>query len=115
MSFELWIGVIVAALGTYLIRLLPLLWMQRRLRRSGSGSHLAAMPQWLIVLGPMMIAAMLGVSLVPKAPGTTGWVATVLGLAATLLGWRCTRSLGLPVMVGAATFGAVVIAIRSLT
>ena len=27
MSLELWIGMIVAALGTYLIRLLPLLWI----------------------------------------------------------------------------------------
>ncbi|WFF40115.1 AzlD domain-containing protein [Salinicola endophyticus] len=105
MSVELWIALLAGALGTYLIRLLPLLWMQRRLRHSRERAGTESMPAWLGVLGPMMIAAVLGVSLVPRVPDATGWIATLVGLAATLLTWRRTRSLGLPVIVGVATFG----------
>ena len=57
MSVELWIALLAGALGTYLIRLLPLLWMQRRLRHSRERAGTESMPAWLGVLGPMMIAA----------------------------------------------------------
>ncbi|WP_110667927.1 AzlD domain-containing protein [Salinicola halophilus] len=112
MSVELWIALLAGALGTYLIRLLPLLWMQRRLRQTREREGSESMPAWLAVLGPMMIAAVLGVSLVPRVPDTAGWVATLVGLIATLLTWRRTRSLGLPVIAGVATFGAVIVAVR---
>lgn len=114
MSLELWIGMIVAALGTYLIRLLPLLWMQRRLTRSGENGPVDALPKWLVILGPMMIAAVLGVSLVPRTPDAAGWLATLIGLGVTLAIWWRTRSLGWPVMGGVLTFGVVVIVARSL-
>ena len=114
MSLELWIGMIVAALGTYLIRLLPLLWMQKRLTRSEADGPVDALPKWLVILGPMMIAAVLGVSLVPRTPDAAGWLATVIGLGATLAIWRRTRSLGWPVVGGVLTFGVVVIVARSL-
>lgn len=114
MNVELWAGVIVSALGTYSLRLLPLLWMQRRLARSDTDEPIDAMPQWLVVLGPMMIAAMLGVSLVPVTPGAVGWLATILGLGVTLGIWRRTRSLGWPVIAGVATFGVVVIVARMI-
>ncbi|GHB24045.1 AzlD domain-containing protein [Salinicola rhizosphaerae] len=112
MSLELWIGTLVAALGTYLIRLLPLLWMQRRMKSSDRGEGPEAMPQWLVILGPMMIAAVLGVSLVPRTPDAAGWGATVIGLGVTLAVWWRTRSLGWPVVAGVLAFGGVVIAAR---
>ncbi|WIX33976.1 AzlD domain-containing protein [Salinicola sp. JS01] len=112
MSIELWIALLAGALGTYLIRLLPLLWMQRRLRHSRERAGTESMPAWLGVLGPMMIAAVLGVSLVPRTLDSSGWYATGLGLLATLLVWRRTRSLGLPVVAGVASFAAVILLLR---
>ncbi|WP_110655561.1 AzlD domain-containing protein [Salinicola halimionae] len=114
MSLELWIGMLVAALGTYLIRLLPLLWMQKRLTRREANGPVDALPKWLVVLGPMMIAAVLGVSLVPRTPDAAGWLATLIGLGVTLVVWRRTRSLGWPVVAGVITFGIVVIVARAV-
>lgn len=112
MSLELWIAMIVAALGTYLIRLLPLIWMQQRLKHRDGDAAVDVLPKWLVVLGPMMIAAVLGVSLVPRTPDPAGWLATVVGLGVTLVVWRKTRSLGWPVVGGVLTFGVVVIMAR---
>ncbi|UYF99004.1 MULTISPECIES: AzlD domain-containing protein [unclassified Halomonas] len=106
MSVELWIAVAMSALGTLLIRVAPFLWMQRRLDQRDGPSPL---PGWLATLGPLMIAAVLGVSIVPVNPGTTSWVATALGLLTTCLVWRRTRSLGWPVAAGVTVFGVVVI------
>ncbi|WP_110686781.1 AzlD domain-containing protein [Salinicola aestuarinus] len=106
MSATLWVAVLACAFGTLLMRVVPFLWMQRRLN---SESGLNDLPQWLGILGPLMIAAVLGVSLMPVHPSPASWLATLLGLVATLLVWRRTRSLGLPVAAGVATFGAVVV------
>ncbi|MGQ4878920.1 AzlD domain-containing protein [Billgrantia sp. LNSP4103-1] len=108
MSSALWIAVLASALGTLLMRLLPLLWMQRRLERQGDDDSLEAMPHWLSLLGPLMIAALLGVSLMPVAPGATSWLATVIGALATLAVWWRTRTLGWPVAAGVVAYGAVV-------
>ncbi|MCO7229252.1 AzlD domain-containing protein [Halomonas sp. CnH100-B] len=107
MSSAMWIAVIICALGTLLMRVVPFLWMQRRL---GSATGMNAMPQWLVILGPMMIAAVLGVSMVPVNPSTISWLATAIGLSVTLLVWRRLRSLGWPVAAGVAVFGAVEVA-----
>jgi branched-subunit amino acid transport protein AzlD len=104
MSSAMWIAVIICALGTLLMRVVPFLWMQRRL---GSATGMNAMPQWLVILGPMMIAAVLGVSIVPVNPSPVSWLATAIGLSVTLLVWRRLRSLGWPVAAGVAVFGAV--------
>ena len=89
------------------MRVVPFLWMQRRL---GSATGMNAMPQWLVILGPMMIAAVLGVSIVPVNPSTISWLATAIGLSITLLVWRRLRSLGWPVAAGVAVVGAVEVA-----
>ncbi|GGC88513.1 AzlD domain-containing protein [Vreelandella lutescens] len=107
MSSAMWIAVIICALGTLLMRVVPFLWMQRRL---GSTTGMNAMPQWLVILGPMMIAAVLGVSMVPVNPSAISWLATAIGLSVTLLVWRRLRSLGWPVAAGVAVFGAVEVA-----
>lgn len=104
MSTELWLAVAVSAIGTLLMRIVPFLWMQRRLN---SATGLNNMPQWLGILGPLMIAAVLGVSIVPINPSAIAWIATAIGLSVTLLVWWRLRSLGWPVAAGVAVFGAV--------
>jgi len=104
MSSTMWIAVIICALGTLLMRVVPFLWMQRRL---GSATGMNAMPQWLVILGPMMIAAVLGVSIVPVNPSAISWLATAIGLSITLMVWRRLRSLGWSVAAGVAVFAAV--------
>lgn len=108
MSSALWLAVIASALGTLLMRLLPLLWMQRHLKRLGDDDGLEAMPQWLGLLGPLMITAVFGVSLVPAKTDAISWIATVVGLLATLAVWRRTHTLGWPVTAGVVAYGAVV-------
>ena len=109
MSSALWLAVLASTAGTLLMRLLPLLWMRRRLQRLGDDEYLDAMPQWLSILGPLMIAAVLGVSLVPTTPDAISWLATALGVLATLLVWHRLRSLGWPIAAGVAAYGAVVV------
>ncbi|WP_447043588.1 AzlD domain-containing protein [Vreelandella sp. H-I2] len=107
MSSALWLAVVASALGTLLLRVLPFLWMQSRLN---STTGINNMPQWLGILGPLMIAAVLGVSIVPVNPNAVSWVATAIGLSITLLVWWRLRSLGWPVAAGVAVFGAVEVA-----
>ncbi|HDZ48509.1 hypothetical protein LCGC14_0036580 [marine sediment metagenome] len=107
MSTSLWLAVVASALGTLLMRVVPFLWMQRRLN---SDTGLNNMPQWLGILGPLMIAAVLGVSIMPVNPSTTSWIATAIGLFVTLLVWWRLRSLGWPVAAGVAVFGLVQLA-----
>lgn len=111
MDNSLWLLMLGCALGTYLLRLLPLLWMQRHLlqKNSNSDTNNQAMPSWLTVLAPTMIAAMFGVSLVPAHSDLSTWLATFLGGLCTLLVWRRTRSLGWPVCAGVAAYGLVVL------
>jgi len=109
MDKSLWLVLLACALGTFLLRLLPLLWMQRHLLRRSVGNGDTAMPVWLTVLAPTMIAAMFGVSLVPAHAVLSSWLATVLGGLATILVWRRTRSLGWPVCTGVAVYGVIVV------
>lgn len=107
MDNALWAAVMVAAAGTFLVRVLPLLWMQRHLARRNDNNAVEAMPVWLSVLGPSMIAAMLGMSLVPAAATYTAWLATACGVVLTFLVWYWTRSLGWPVFAGVTVYGVV--------
>lgn len=109
MPEHVWLAVTLTALGTFLIRLLPLLWMQRRLARHQGENAVEALPPWLSILGPMMIAAMLGVSLIPASPSALTWLATLAGVIVTLLVWRRLRSLGWPVLAGVASYTAVIL------
>lgn len=104
MSTALWLAVVASALGTLLMRVVPFLWMQRRLN---STTGLNNMPQWLGILGPLMIAAVLGVSIMPVNPSAISWIATAIGLSVTLLVWSRVRSLGWPVAAGVTVFGMV--------
>lgn len=108
MTVELWISVGVIALFTYFLRALPFFWMQRRLKRHNSASS-DGVPAWLIVLGPAMISAMFGVSLVPASNTASAWLATVFGTALTLCVWYRTRSLSWPVFSGVAMYAIVLV------
>lgn len=107
MTEALWFAVIGVAVGTLAMRMLPLLWMQRRQHLSKSQ---AGVPHWLSVLAPMMIAAMLGASLMPATPSPSAWLATLVGGLATLAVWRKTHSLGWPVICGVVSFAMVKLA-----
>lgn len=108
MDNAIWAALLVCALGTFLMRALPLVWMQRHLVQRKTKSAVEAMPTWLSVLGPLMIAAMFGVSLVPGKASPASWLATALGALVTLIAWRMTKSLGWPVFAGVAIYGAVI-------
>jgi branched-subunit amino acid transport protein AzlD len=106
MQTEIWVAIVVAAIGTYALRVGPLLWTQRHFNKHKANNSQAHLPMWLSVLGPLMIAAMLGASLIPKEPSQASWVATVIGTLVTTLVWRKYRTLGLPVFCGVLAFGA---------
>ncbi|GLQ06758.1 AzlD domain-containing protein [Sneathiella chinensis] len=110
MPNDLWIALIISAVGTLLMRLLPLIWMQRHLARRKSQEAAAEMPTWLSVFGPLMIAAMFGVSLVPSSMTPEAWIATAIGSLSTLTVWWFKRSLGWPVFAGVVAYGFVTLA-----
>lgn len=105
MRVDIWIAIVVAAIGTYALRVVPLLWTQRHFNKHKANNTEARLPTWLSVLGPLMIAAMLGASLIPKAPSAASWIATAIGTVVTVLVWRKFKSLGLPVFCGVLSFG----------
>ncbi|MDG3085626.1 AzlD domain-containing protein [Vibrio hannami] len=107
MGDSTWLALAVIAFGTYLMRVAPLYWMSRRIKRR-EGNSLANIPVWLTVMGPVMIAAMFGTSLVPAELTTITWTATAIGTIATLLTWYKSRTLGLPVLIGVVVYGVVV-------
>ena len=105
MHVDIWIAIVVAAIGTYALCVVPLLWTQRHFNKHKANNTEARLPTWLSVLGPLMIAAMLGASLIPKAPSAASWIATAIGTVVTVLVWRKFKSLGLPVFCGVLSFG----------
>ncbi|WP_348814527.1 AzlD domain-containing protein [Halomonas sp. H10-59] len=114
MTTTLWMAVVATTLGTLLMRMAPLIWMRRRLAERQTEDSVEPMPQWLSVLGPLMIAAVLGVSLVPAQPNIASWSATGMGVLATLAVWYRTRSLGWPVAAGVAAYGLTLVLAGSL-
>lgn len=109
MSNATWITLLSIAMGTYLIRLIPYLWMAKKLNQRQSQDELANMPSWLTVLGPTMIAAMFGTSLVPAHSTALTWLATLIGVLATYWVWTRTRSMGWPIFCGVAAFGVLIV------
>lgn len=107
MDKSILLAILATAAGTWLMRLLPLIWMQGHLGRLNSEKTVESLPDWLSVMGPAMIAALLGVSLVPATLSLTDWLAPLLGVLLTLLVWYRSRSLGLPVLAGVFAYGLV--------
>ncbi|MGO2511776.1 AzlD domain-containing protein [Marinomonas polaris] len=107
MDTSMWLALVSIAIGTYLLRLLPYIWMKRSLAKRQTEDGIGSMPTWLTILGPTMIAAMFGTSLVPTHSDALSWLATGLGILVTFGVWTRTRSMGLPILFGVVAFGMV--------
>ena len=107
MAVSMWLAVVSIAIGTYLLRALPYLWMKRSLAKRQAADAIGSMPTWLTILGPTMVAAMFGTSLVPAHSDLVSWLATGIGVLVTYGVWTRTRSMGLPILGGVMAFGAV--------
>lgn len=108
MDKSLWIALALIAVGTFLMRALPLWWMSRRIADRHNDNMIDNMPIWLSVMGPAMIAAMFGTSVIPSTQSLMSWSATILGVSMTLLVWYWRRSLGIPVFSGVVVYGITV-------
>lgn len=104
MNSAIWWAAVATAVGTLLIRMLPLYLVQWRLSRAFDIERERPLPAWPGVLAPLMIAALLGLSLAPQPGSALGWSSTVVGSIATLCLWYKTRTLGLPVAAGVAAY-----------
>lgn len=111
MDSALLVALILIVLGTYSMRVLPFIWMQRHIDRREEGEVQGEFVKWLGVLGPTMIGAMLGASLVPETHNMASWLATSLGVVATYVIWHKTKTLGLPVFIGVIVYGGVLLAV----
>ncbi|WP_299262033.1 AzlD domain-containing protein [uncultured Kushneria sp.] len=109
MNSAIWWTAAATAVGTLLIRMLPLYWMQRRMSCASDIERERPLPTWPGVLAPLMIAALLGLSLVPQPTSALGWSSTAAGSLATLCLWYKTRTLGLPVAAGVAAYTLVLL------
>ncbi|SPJ33619.1 AzlD domain-containing protein [Kushneria phyllosphaerae] len=104
MNGAIWWAAAATAVGTFLIRMLPLYVMQRCMSRVSDIERERQLPEWPGVLAPLMIAALLGLSLPPHPSSALGWSSMVVGSLATLCLWYKTRTLGLPVAAGVAAY-----------
>lgn len=98
-------ALLILVVGTWCVRALPLWWTRRHLQKHRHNEHPVQLPTWLTVAGPMMIAGMLGVSLLPASLTLGSGIATLLAVMTTIVVWRRTRGLGWPVVCGVACFG----------
>lgn len=106
MTLDIWSAILVCALGTFAMRLFPLIWMQIHLaKKAKQNSATNNTPVWISVLGPVMIAAMFGASLMPVRADWIGAASTVIAVIATLICWQRYRTLGKPVFCGVFVFG----------
>ncbi|MDO6443436.1 MULTISPECIES: AzlD domain-containing protein [unclassified Marinobacter] len=105
MDITLWVALITTSLGTFLMRAVPLLWMQHHLARQSQDNKNGRVPMLLSILGPLTVGAMLGVSLVPKTISSTSLLATFLGTGLTLFVWYRTKSLAWSVVSGVSIYG----------
>ncbi|KZZ45167.1 branched-chain amino acid ABC transporter [Thalassolituus sp. HI0120] len=107
MTDVMWVALAITAAGTFAMRAIPLVWMQRHLSQAqhDSNDSVDGMPTWLGVVGPCVVAALAGSSMVPATQTATTWLATMIGVIVTLLVWYTKRSMGLPILAGVGAFG----------
>lgn len=96
---ELLLLIVLAGLGTYLMRLLPMLYGQRL--AGGRG----ALTLVLSALGVAAITALIVVSLVDLASQQVGLLRLVLASSVVLLTLRLSRNVGVATLVGALVYG----------
>ena len=97
MRAEILLMLVAIGLGTYALRALPLIGA-RRLDPAGKVFRA------LQLLGPMLIAAVLGVSVIGdvRGHGAGGWLPELLGLGATLAVQRRFGGFVAPILAGVA-------------
>ena len=102
-----WLIVILAGLGTFLLRYLPL----RTTARPASSKPRSARSQaFLQAIGPAAITSLLVVSLWPlwaQSPTRGPW-AIMLALLTIVLIRRFTRDIAIPTLMGATVYGVVI-------
>ena len=90
--------IVLIALGTYLMRVVPFLGARKL---DPNGRVLASFQ----ALGPMLIAALLGVSVAGEAAGqAAGWLPVLLGLMGTGLLYRWQGGFVVPISAGVAAY-----------
>lgn len=98
--------VALCGIGTFLLRYLPIRWLERR-RGAGRQVRTAGLQRFLGATGPAAIVALLVVSVLPLATPSPGRaLAVLLALAALVLVRRQGGSLGLAVITSAGLYGA---------
>lgn len=103
-----WLIVILAGLGTFLLRYLPL---RKVAQRPASSKPRSARSQaFLQAIGPAAITSLLVVSLWPlwTEPPASRALAIVLALASIVITRRFTRDIAIPTLVGATVYGVLV-------
>ena len=115
MSHEALLAVIFLGIATYLSRLLPYLWMRKRLNSSqGTVNQEERIPQSIRVLGPIMIAAMFGMSLLPQEPKTPSLLAAPVACFFIFYIWKKKKSLIFPILGGVASYGLTLFILRNV-
>jgi len=96
--------ILLCALGTFLLRLVPMALYGQHALRTGENSFAR---RFLQAIGPAAIAALLVVSVWPTVQGadTTRIAGTAAGLAAVVAAKRTTGGLARPTLLGAAVYG----------
>jgi|SRR5699024_2802087 len=102
-----WLIVILAGLGTFLLRYLPL---RKTAKPTSSKPRSARSQAFLQAIGPAAITSLLVVSLWPlwteSPPYSAG--AIILALLSIVLIRRFTRDIALPTLMGATVYGLVI-------
>ncbi|MEX0584458.1 MAG: AzlD domain-containing protein [Natronospirillum sp.] len=101
--------IVLAGIGTYLIRLLPMLAGQKLARSSGW------LTLFLSALGLSAIAALIVVSVTDlwlNQPEPTTFASLAVGTASLLLTLRATRNVGVATLCGALVYGLVTVALQ---
>lgn len=112
MTFEIGFAIFACALGTFAMRCIPLIWMHKHLDKQQQTEQKVTTPVWLGLIGSLMIAGMLGASLVPTRVDWVGGLSTLVGVVVTIASWYRFRSLGLPVFLGVLAFGIIALVFK---
>lgn len=95
-----WLALFVIAIGTFLMRAGPLQLIFHRFKQSTSSNSRNQIPFVFSIMGPAVIAALLGTSLMPSTPSFQSWAATFVGILVTLIVYYKIRTLSLPIFFG---------------
>ncbi len=103
---DLWWVILVCGAGTFLLRLLPMRWLQRS--QQGGRTLSPRLMGALQALGPAAIGALLVAALWPQwSWGEPFWqlARLLLAIAAILLARRLAGGIAMPTLVGVLAFG----------